>query len=292
VHRAVQPSHHPEPPRSPHPERHRSRPGGRFARLDNDCSFLSGWGLALWRSSRNIISRNAFDFCVRGTSRASTTAARIRPASFASSSATTTCSPRTPLRTAATASSDSPGRDALGELWLERQRERPVEKTSRQDVDALIRVTPDLARDFSERGCNRNVLLGNDFSYAPAHGIELTFSEHNVFARNRLVENAIAVSGGYASDRSSRRISSKAMAAWPTASNAGRHHMEHASDNRILGTPSGTTSAPSISGGQRCSLLNPGRKRQRPWRERQRHRPKHVRPRSATPFQNQRATTS
>ena len=33
---------------------------------DNDCSFLSGWGLALWRSSRNRITRNAFDFCVRG----------------------------------------------------------------------------------------------------------------------------------------------------------------------------------------------------------------------------------
>ena len=35
---------------------------------DNDCSFLSGWGLALWRSSENVISRNAFDFCVRGYS--------------------------------------------------------------------------------------------------------------------------------------------------------------------------------------------------------------------------------
>src|SRR6185436_19723519 len=35
---------------------------------DNDCSFLSGWGLAMWRSNRNLISRNAFDFCVRGYS--------------------------------------------------------------------------------------------------------------------------------------------------------------------------------------------------------------------------------
>ncbi len=34
---------------------------------DNDCSFLSGWGLALWRSSRNRVIRNAFDFCVRET---------------------------------------------------------------------------------------------------------------------------------------------------------------------------------------------------------------------------------
>ena len=35
---------------------------------DNDFSFNSGWGLALWRSSRNVISRNAIDFCVRGYS--------------------------------------------------------------------------------------------------------------------------------------------------------------------------------------------------------------------------------
>src|SRR5688572_7273453 len=33
---------------------------------DNDFSFLSGWGIALWRSSDNVIARNACDFCVRG----------------------------------------------------------------------------------------------------------------------------------------------------------------------------------------------------------------------------------
>jgi len=36
-----------------------------------------------------------------------------------------------------------------------------------------------------------NLLVGNDFSYAPAHGIEMTFSFGNVFYHNRLVENAI-----------------------------------------------------------------------------------------------------
>ena len=35
---------------------------------DNDFSFNSGWGIALWRCTRNIISRNAVDFCVRGYS--------------------------------------------------------------------------------------------------------------------------------------------------------------------------------------------------------------------------------
>ncbi len=36
---------------------------------DNDCSFLSGWGLAMWRSCDNTIARNALDFCVRGSQR-------------------------------------------------------------------------------------------------------------------------------------------------------------------------------------------------------------------------------
>jgi hypothetical protein len=35
---------------------------------DNDFSFLSGWGIAMWRSEDNVISRNALDFCVRGYS--------------------------------------------------------------------------------------------------------------------------------------------------------------------------------------------------------------------------------
>ncbi len=35
---------------------------------DCDCSFLSGWGVALWRSNGNVVARNALDFCVRGYS--------------------------------------------------------------------------------------------------------------------------------------------------------------------------------------------------------------------------------
>ncbi len=35
---------------------------------DNDFSFNSGWGIAMWRSEKNVISRNAMDFCVRGYS--------------------------------------------------------------------------------------------------------------------------------------------------------------------------------------------------------------------------------
>jgi len=35
---------------------------------DNDFSFLSGWGVALFRSNKNLISHNALDFCIRGYS--------------------------------------------------------------------------------------------------------------------------------------------------------------------------------------------------------------------------------
>jgi parallel beta-helix repeat protein len=35
---------------------------------DNDFSFNSGWGLAMYRSSRCVVSRNKFDWCIRGYS--------------------------------------------------------------------------------------------------------------------------------------------------------------------------------------------------------------------------------
>ncbi|HKS16696.1 MAG TPA: right-handed parallel beta-helix repeat-containing protein, partial [Planctomycetota bacterium] len=35
---------------------------------DNDFSFNSGWGLAMYRSSRCVVSHNKFDWCIRGYS--------------------------------------------------------------------------------------------------------------------------------------------------------------------------------------------------------------------------------
>ena len=50
-------------------------------------------------------------------------------------------------------------------------------------------------------GNNNNLLIGNDFSYAAAHGIEMTFSFDNKIIGNRLVGNAICgVWGGYSQD--------------------------------------------------------------------------------------------
>jgi parallel beta-helix repeat protein len=202
---------------------------------DNDCSFLSGWGLALWRSSRNVISRNAFDFCVRGH----VEGVYNRGQDSAGILCFEQCNDNVFAENSATHGGDGffgfAGRDALGELWLEAERARLRKETGREDVEALIRVPAELARAFSARGCNRNLLIDNDFSYAPAHGIELTFSEGNVFARNRLVENAICgVWGGYSSDTLIVENHFEGNGGMAYGLERGGINMEHAAGNRIL----------------------------------------------------------
>jgi len=144
---------------------------------DNDCSFLSGWGLAMWRSSDNVISRNAFDFCVRGYSHG----VYNRGQDSAGILVFEQCSRNVFAENSATHGGDGffgfAGKEALGE-------------------------NPGPEGFSVERaGCNDNLLINNDFSYAPAHGIEMTFSFGNRFIGNRLVENAICgVWGGYSQD--------------------------------------------------------------------------------------------
>jgi nitrous oxidase accessory protein NosD len=145
---------------------------------DNDFSFLSGWGIALWRSSKNVISRNAVDFCVRGYSHG----VYNRGQDSAGFLVFEQCSDNVFAENSATHGGDGffgfAGREALGEA--------PA-------------PTPDF--DYKRRGNNDNLLLGNDFSYAAAHGIEMTFSFGNRFLANRLVGDAICgVWGGYSQE--------------------------------------------------------------------------------------------
>lgn len=144
---------------------------------DNDCSFLSGWGLALWRSSRNLVSRNAFDFCVRGYSHGVY----------------------------------SRGQDSAGILCFEQSQENVfIENSATHSGDGFFgfagrealgeHPAPERGFRYEGRGCNRNLLVGNDFSYAPAIGIEMTFSFGNRFLRNRLVGGNYGVWGGYSQD--------------------------------------------------------------------------------------------
>jgi len=84
-------------------------------------------------------------------------------------------------------------------------------------------------------GCNRNLLAGNDFSYAPAHGIEMTFSEGNQFVRNRLVENAICgVWGGYSSRTLIAENEFTGNGGMAYGLERGGINMEHAAENLIV----------------------------------------------------------
>lgn len=135
---------------------------------DNDCSFLSGWGLALWRSNGNMVSRNAFDFCIRGYSHK----VYNRGQDSAGILMFEQCSRNYFLENSATHGGDGifgfAGLEAIGDKAPERA-----------DFD------------YQGKGCNANWFVGNDLSYAAAHGLELTFSFHNRMMDNRLVGNAI-----------------------------------------------------------------------------------------------------
>jgi nitrous oxidase accessory protein NosD len=142
---------------------------------DNDASFLSGWGLGLWRCNDALVSRNAFDFCVRGYSHG----VYNRGQDSAGILMFEQCNRNVFVENSATHGGDGffgfGGKEALGE--------KPA-------------PAPDF--DHARKGCNDNLFVGNDFSYAAAHGLELTFSFGNVVRENRFVENAICgLWGGY-----------------------------------------------------------------------------------------------
>ena len=168
---------------------------------DCDASFLSGWGLAMWRSSRNVITRNAFDFCVRGYSHG----VYNRGQDSAGILMFEQCSENVFAENSATHGGDGvfgfAGREALGEIWLERERERLRGELGRRNVDDAIEYPPAVLEEFRRRGCNDNLFINNDLSYAPAHGLEMTFSFGNVILQNRMVGNAICgIWGGYSQD--------------------------------------------------------------------------------------------
>ena len=101
----------------------------------------------------------------------------------------------------------------------------------------LIKVPAglELAASMSALGCNRNLLIENDFSYSPAHGIEMTFSEGNQFVRNRLVENAICgIWGGYSSGTVIAENEFTGNGGMAYGLERGAINMEHAADNLIV----------------------------------------------------------
>jgi parallel beta-helix repeat protein len=199
---------------------------------DTDCSFLSGWGLALWRSSGNIISRNAFDFCVRGYSHG----VYNRGQDSAGILMFEQCSRNIIAENSATHGGDGlfifAGREALGEPpEAPPEAAQPPATTQPPTTNNEQRTTNSF---FRARGCNGNRILNNDFSYAAAHGLEVTFSFDNVVRGNTFRGNAICgLWGGYSS---STRIESNTFEANGEAgygSERGGINIEHGCDSII-----------------------------------------------------------
>jgi parallel beta-helix repeat protein len=178
---------------------------------DNDCSFLSGWGLAMWRSSRNIISRNAFDFCIRGYSHGFYN----RGQDSAGILMFEQCEENVIIENSATHGGDGlfgyAGREAVGE---------------RPHADPEFYARP--------RGNNGNIIAGNDFSYAAAHGLEMTFSHRNAILNNRFAGNAICgIWAGYSQDTLIADNTFKRNGDAGYGLERGGVNIEHGSRNRI-----------------------------------------------------------
>jgi parallel beta-helix repeat protein len=202
---------------------------------DNDCSFLSGWGLAMWMSSANKITRNAFDFCVRGHFEDVYNRGQDSAGILCFEQSSDNLFAENSVTHGGDGFFGFAGRNAIGESWWEHQRELLRASTGKENVDDLIKPEPELERLLSDRGCNRNILIANDFSYASAHGIELTFSEDNTIARNRIVENGICgLWGGYSSRTLIAENDFERNGGMAYGLERGAINMEHAANNEIL----------------------------------------------------------
>ncbi len=179
--------------------------------FDNDCSFLSGWGIAMWRSSSNIVCRNSLDFCVRGH----VEGVYNRGQDSAGVLMFEQCSNNQIVENSATHCGDG----VFGFAGVEAIGETPA-------------PTPDF--DYKRRGCNDNLFMDNDLSFSAAHGLEMTFSYGNMIVRNRLVENAICgIWGGYSQDMLIVENQIHANGGMAYGLERGAINIEHGSGNRI-----------------------------------------------------------
>ncbi len=172
---------------------------------NNDFSFNSGLGIGLYRSTGNTIARNRVDFDVRGYSHGFYRR----------------------------------GQDSAGILLYEQSSDNVVAfNSATHGGDGFFLWAGQSTMDTGEGGANDNWLVGNDFSWAPANGIEATFSR-NHFVGNRLEGNDYGIWGGYS-------FSSTVVGNCFIRNRIGVA-IEHGQDNRITGNSfAGDTTAISI----------------------------------------------
>jgi len=130
---------------------------------NNDFSFNSGIGLGMYRCSNNMIAYNRINFNVRGYSHGVY----------------------------------NRGQDSAGILIYEQSNGNYFYKNSvTHGGDGFFLWAGQTTMDNGQGGCNDNVLVRNDFSYAPTNGIEVTFSR-NIITGNKIFECDHGIWGGY-----------------------------------------------------------------------------------------------
>lgn len=130
---------------------------------DNELAFNSGLGIGLYRSSHNEIVRNRLDFNVRGYSHGFY----------------------------------NRGQDSAGILLYEQSSNNVIAFNSvTHGGDGLFLWAGQSTMDTGEGGANDNVILHNDFNWAPTNSVEITFSRNRVLG-NRLQGSRYGVWGGY-----------------------------------------------------------------------------------------------
>lgn len=130
---------------------------------NNDFSFNSGLGIGMYRSSGNRILFNRLNFNVRGYSHGVY----------------------------------NRGQDSAGILVYEQSHNNLFYKNSvTHSGDGFFLWAGQYTMDSGKGGCNGNEIIGNDFSYAPTNGVEVTFSRVRV-SGNRIEECDHGIWGGY-----------------------------------------------------------------------------------------------
>ena len=131
--------------------------------VNNDFSFNSGIGIGMYKSSHNRVMYNRVIFNVRGYSHGVF----------------------------------NRGQDSAGMLVYEQSSNNVFYKNNvTHGGDGFFLWAGQTTMDTGEGGCNDNLLLENDFSYAPTNGIEVTFSSNKIIA-NRIFECDHGIWGGY-----------------------------------------------------------------------------------------------
>lgn len=130
---------------------------------NNDFSFLSAVGLAMYLSSDNKIMHNNIDWCVRGYSHGRW----------------------------------NRGQDSAGIIIYEQCMRNVFGYNSvTHGGDGFFLWAGQSTMDTGKGGCNDNLLYGNDWSHAPTNGIEATFSR-NKFVNNLIMECWHGIWGGF-----------------------------------------------------------------------------------------------